>query len=120
MNYNVIAYLIYLPISFYISVILGRVLYKNGRHFILEAFSGDETITDAINYFLLVGYYLLNLGYDAYSLSFWPDIFSMMDLVNELSLRLGSLVLGLGLIHYFNIYSIIYFSKEIKSLYTKV
>jgi hypothetical protein len=120
MNYNVTAYLIYLPISFYISVILGKVFYRNGRYFLLEAFSGDETITNAINHFLLVGYYLLNLGYDAYSLSFWPEIISMMDLVNELSLLLGSLVLGLGLIHYFNIYSIIYFSKEIKSLYTKV
>jgi hypothetical protein len=120
MNYNVIAYLIYLPISFYISVILGKVFYRNGRYFILEAFSGDETITNAINHFLLVGYYLLNLGYDAYSLSFWPNIMSTKDLINELSLHLGSLILGLGLVHYFNIYSIIYFSKEIKSLYTKV
>lgn len=120
MNYNIIAYLIYLPISFYISVILGKVFYRNGRYFILEAFSGDEVITDAINHFLLIGYYLLNLGYDAYSLSFWPELASTMQLINELSLRLGSLVLGLGLMHYFNIYSIIYFTKEIKSLYTKV
>jgi hypothetical protein len=112
--------MIYLPISFYISVILGKVFYRNGKYFILEAFSGDETITDTINYFLLVGYYLLNLGYDAYSLSFWPNIMSTMDLINELSLRLGSLVFGLGLMHYFNIYSIIYFTKEIKSFYNKV
>jgi hypothetical protein len=117
-NYNFISYLIYLPITFYITVIVGWVLYKKGIVFLNDAFNSNVELASILNKFLLLGYYLLNLGYAAVSIHIFSEINSITKLIEELSKRIGMLIIGLALMHYFNMYTFSHFNKQIQKLYS--
>lgn len=117
-NYNFISYLIYLPITFYITVIVGWVLYKKGIVFLNDAFNSNVELAGILNRFLLLGYYLLNLGYAAVSIHIFSEINSITQLIEELSKRIGMLIIGLALMHYFNMYTFSHFNKQIQKLYS--
>ncbi len=117
-NYNFISYLIYLPITFYITVIVGWVLYKKGIVFLNDAFNSNVELASILNKFLLLGYYLLNLGYAAVSIHIFSEINSITQLIEELSKRIGMLIIGLALMHYFNMYTFSHFNKQIQKLYS--
>ena len=110
---NILAYIIYLVLSYWITVHVGWVLYKNGRIYILETLQHNEELTDTVNKILLTGYYLTNLGYAALMLSFWGQIETFTQLVESESIMLGRIVLGLALMHYFNLFIIHKFRKKI-------
>lgn len=115
--YNVIGYLIYLPVSFYITFFVGQALYKSGAVFLVGSFHGDITLASITNRFLLTGYYLINLGYAVGSISLWKNIQYDVELIEEVSFRLGILISGLALMHFFNLFFFTHFSKAIQSLY---
>ncbi len=117
MNYNIAAYCVYLPVIFYITVYVGRALYKSGGPFLVDSFHNNKVMAKAFNMFLLTGYYLLNLGYATYSINGWGSINSLTELIEDVSTHLGTLVLLLGIIHYINMYSFTRFSKQLKRLY---
>lgn len=117
-NYNFISYLIYLPIAFYITVIVGWTLYKKGIVFLNDAFNSNVELASILNRFLLLGYYLLNLGYAAISIHIFSEINSITQLIEELSKRIGMLIIGLALMHYFNMYTFSHFNKQIQKLYS--
>ncbi|MFY7733214.1 MAG: hypothetical protein ACOVSR_06995 [Bacteroidia bacterium] len=117
-NYNFISYLIYLPITFYNTVIVGWVLYKKGIVFLIDAFNSNVELASILNKFLLLGYYLLNLGYAAVSILIFSEINSITQLIEELSKRIGMLIIGLALMHYFNMYTFSHFNKQIQKLYS--
>lgn len=109
---NIAAYIIYLLLTFLITVKVGNVFYKNGRNYILSILKGDETITDAINKILLIGYYLLNLGYATVMLSFWKTITNFSMLVASVATMTGRIVLSLAIIHFVNMYVIFLIGKK--------
>lgn len=110
---NILAYFIYLPVTVYITVVVGHRLYSDGAYFIRDLFPTQRLLADQINKFLLIGYYLLNLGYVAISLTFWKEVSTLLQVAEELSIRLGLIVLTLGIIHYLNmvVLAIVSFSK---------
>ncbi|MFM2049479.1 MAG: hypothetical protein RI955_2027 [Bacteroidota bacterium] len=110
---NIIAYIIYLIITFFITVNVGLILYKNGRIYILETLNHNEELTDTVNKILLMGYYLTNLGYAAIMINFWQHIETYTQLVESVSTMVGRIVLGLALLHYFNMYIINKFKHKI-------
>lgn len=116
-NYKLISYLIYLPITFYITVIVGRVLYKRGLPFLLDMFSNNEILANILNKSLLLGYYLINLGFAAVSINTFYSIASSTQLVEELSKRIGLNIISIAIIHYFNLFTFSHFSKQIQHLY---
>jgi len=58
---NTLTYIIYLTLTYGITVHVGRVFYKNGRHYLLAMLNGEHQLTDRINHVLLTGYYLVIL-----------------------------------------------------------
>lgn len=102
MNYNITAYSIYLPLAFAITIKVGVSCYYNGAHYLVELMQGNTHLAHTINRYLLMGYLLLNLGYTAVTLSFWPGIHSSLGVVTSCSFSLGCLMLLLGFMHYFN------------------
>ena len=56
-------YLVYAGTSLFLTVWLARTLFKNGAVFLDEVFSGNPKLGEAVNRLLVVGFYLLNLGY---------------------------------------------------------
>lgn len=113
-SYNFIAYLIYLSLTSFITIRVGWLCYKNGAAYIYELI-GKTAVADGLNKLLLVGYYLLNLGYLATSILEWNEISSLMEMVNMLSIKIGGIVLILGLLHFFNMYIIARFGKRLLS-----
>jgi hypothetical protein len=103
-------FIIYIGITGYITVYVGQVLYKNGRHFIFKML-GDEGLTDSVNRILLAGYYLVNLGYVSIMLTMRQPANTIAELVASLSIAVGRIVLTLGVMHYFNIAAIALYNK---------
>ena len=60
-------YLAYIFVSLGITIWVGRTLNRNGRIFLLENYADKPQLADAINQMLLVGFYLINIGYIAYT-----------------------------------------------------
>lgn len=107
---QIAGFILYLGITGFITVYVGQVLFKNGRHFIFKML-GDEMLTDSVNRILLAGYYLVNLGYVSIMLTMREPSQTLADLVASLSTAVGRIVLTLGAMHYFNIAAIILYTK---------
>src|SRR5438034_8207734 len=60
---TVLTYLVYLGISVAMTVWVARTLHKNGRIFLVESFLGKEALADSVNHLLVVGFYLINIGF---------------------------------------------------------
>ncbi|NCU04976.1 MAG: hypothetical protein GXC73_13415 [Chitinophagaceae bacterium] len=117
---NSIAYIIYLFVTYLVTVHVGFRFYKNGRVYILNLLNGDEELTNFINRMLLMGYYLLNLGYAAMMISMWERINNWLELFTSICTMTGRIMLTLALIHFLNM-TVIYFisRKKQSSLITK-
>ncbi len=115
---NTIAYIVYLLLTYLITVHVGLRFYKNGRLYILNLLNGDEELTNFINRLLLVGYYLLNLGYAAIMISFWETITNWVDLFSSICIMTGRIMLTLGFIHFINMTVIYVLSKQKQSSLT--
>jgi hypothetical protein len=104
MNYIVITYLLYLAISVTITVWVARTLHTNGRVFLVDAFHGNEPLADSINHLLLVGFYLVNIGYVSLALRSGDRAANLQELLEVLSTKVGVVMLVLGGMHFFNLY----------------
>jgi hypothetical protein len=111
-NYNIIAYFLYIPITCYITIYVGRICYFNGEVFILKIIPEIDT-AKAVNKLLLIGYYLLNLGFTALTLSYWTKIVHWTQLIEVLSTKLGQIILLLGIMHFNNMFIIQFFAKKL-------
>ncbi len=108
---NLIASLLYLTITYVITVRVGLSLYRHGRVFILNLMEGDEAFTDNINRLLLLGYYLLNLGYAAILMATWERVETLAGLFELVGAKTGSIIFLLGTIHFFNM-AVIYWLAQ--------
>ena len=113
---NTLAYIIYLFITYLITVHVGLRFYRNGRVFILQLLHGDEKLTDSINNILLIGYYLLNLGYASLMISTWKTITTWAELVGSISTMTGKITLALAIMHFWNMTVIYYISRRHKTI----
>lgn len=109
---NTIAYIIYLLVTYLITVRVGFIFYRNGRVFILGLLHNDAQLTDYINRILLVGYYLLNLGYAALMLRSWDTIDTWTELLVSIGTKTGQIMLTLAIIHFMNMAVIYIISKR--------
>ena len=107
---NTAAYIIYLFITYIITVHVGLVFYRNGRIFILRLLDNDEKLTDAINNTLLAGYYLLNLGYAAIMIRLWKSLHTWTEVFTSIGSMTGKIMLTLAIMHFANIAFILFLS----------
>ncbi|WEH40039.1 hypothetical protein OG233_11375 [Streptomyces sp. NBC_01218] len=104
MDLTVVAYVIYLIVSVALTVWVARTLSRNGRIFIADVLRGNEKLADAVNHLLVVGFYLVNLGFVTLYLRNSDDIASARELFDALSPKLGVVLLVLGAMHLGNVY----------------
>lgn len=118
MEYNLVSYLTYIPATFYITIVIGKDLNNRGALFLMQMFNNNEALVSTLNKFLLIGYYLINLGYAAISINFFHQITSWLMLAEELTFRIGLLLIGLGFMHYLNIFIFANFTKHIQHFFS--
>lgn len=104
MSFTVYTYLLYLLISVALTVWVARTLFKNGRVFLVDVFRGNSDLADSVNHLLVVGFYLINLGYVALALKVGYEVSNLELSIEALSRKVGWVLLVLGGMHFFNLY----------------
>src|SRR5579885_1971832 len=96
-------YLAYLGISVCLTVWVARTLHKNGRIFLVDSFLGNEALADSVNHLLVVGFYLINIGYVTLALRASASATNAQEALEQLSTKIGTVLLVLGAMHFFNL-----------------
>jgi hypothetical protein len=102
-GYLVSVYLVYGVASVALTIWLARTLFKNGAVFLRDVFADKPELADAVNRLLVVGFYLLNLGYACLLLEADP-VGSPVAAIETLARKLGALLLSLGVMHFLNMF----------------
>ena len=112
-NLNIIGYLIYMFVTIFIIVKVGRICYNNGNLYVAELIPNHMEICQKINQILLLGYYLLNIGYCAMTLISWQKINSITQLIEVIALKTNFIIFIIALLHYLNILVITKYSQKL-------
>lgn len=114
MNYTLLTYALYMPITIALTVWVANTLFMHGRVFLVDIFHGNELLADSVNKLLVVGFYLINVGYAVYTLRILGEIASIQSVIERLSLKIGAIILILGAMHFFNLFVFFKLRKRAK------
>lgn len=117
MSHILILYALYLIITVTLTIWVAKILFKNGKLFLIDIFHGNTDLAQAVNNLLLVGFYLVNIGYAVYTLTIVDQITNSRVLVEVLSLKIGAIILILGCMHFLNMF--IFFRLRKRALIDK-
>ena len=101
---NLATYLTYLIVSIVFTIWVARTLHKHGRVFLVDSFHGNEELADSVNHLLVVGFYLLNIGFISLTLKYGDKVTTLDKGLEVLCTKVGGVLVVLGLIHLTNIY----------------
>ncbi len=104
MSWTVTTYLAYLLVTVPLTIWVASTLSRNGRVFLTDVFADKEDLADAVNKLLVVGFYLLNLGFVMLYLRSGSQVSDLTGLFEALSVKIGIVMLMLGLIHFMNVW----------------
>ena len=105
MNTTTVCYVIYLAISVAIAMWVARTLHRNGRVFLVQAFRGNEEMADSVNHLLVVGFYLLNIGFITFALAYGDKPTNAQEAFEFVSTKIGVVLFVLGAMHFFNMFN---------------
>ena len=108
-----VAYVSYLAIAVAFTVWVARTLSGNGEVFLVECFGHDEVLAKSTNHLLVVGFYLMNLGFIMLALQFGEAPRTLPDMVVFLSSKVGLAVVVLGAMHFFNMHAIATYGRKV-------
>src|ERR1043165_869628 len=101
---TVCTYLVYLAISIALTVWVARTLHKNGRIFLVDNFMGNEPLADSVNHLLVVGFYLINIGFVTLALRYGDKATDVQTALEILSTKVGLVLVVLGCMHFLNLF----------------
>ncbi len=99
----IVTYVVYLLLSIALTVWVARTLFKSGRIFLVDVFHGNEALADSVNHLLVVGFYLINLGYISLMLKISDPVTDARQSIEALAAKMGLVLLVLGAMHFFNL-----------------
>lgn len=112
MNTIVVTYIVYVLISVALTVWVAHTLHKNGRIFLVDVFHGNEPLADSVNHLLVVGFYLINLGYVSLALKLGYTPENPQQGIEALSWKIGMVLVVLGGMHFFNLFFFNYLRRR--------
>lgn len=113
-------YSAYIALVILITVLVARTLSKNGEIFLIDGFNGNVALARSVNHMLVVGFYLVNLGFALLQLEAERGIESIDHALVFLSTKIGFVLLVLGIVHFFNLLVIHMFKRGQRSRFEKV
>lgn len=105
-------YTIYITLSVAITVYVSHTLSKNGLAFLIDGFNGNVVLARSTNHLLVVGFYLVNLGFVLLRMRTGVYIEDFEQLIVYQAKGLGVVLLVLGFAHFFNMYVIHRFARN--------
>lgn len=103
----IIGYLIYLPLVIALTIYVSKMLFKNGKLFMIDIFKGKEDIAIATNKLFEVGFYLINIGWAMLILKisyYGINEMSYQSLIEILSKKIGGFSIYLGVMLFVNLF----------------
>ncbi len=100
------AYITYIVISILVTILVSRTLSKNGEIYLIDGFNGNTELAKSVNHMLVVGFYLLNVGFVLLRLQTGKPIINVEEMIIYLSSSIGLVLVILGLAHFFNMFLI--------------
>ena len=97
-------YVSYLAISLITTVWVAQTLRRNGRAFLVDAFHGNAELAGSVNHLLVVGFYLINVGYVTLALRTGPEVATARSAIELVCDKFGLVLMVLGAMHFFNLY----------------
>lgn len=97
-------YMVYVALSISLTIWVAHTLHKNGRVFLIDSFHGNEQLADSVNHLLVVGFYLINIGYIALALREGVAPTDLRQVLETISRKIGVVMLVLGGMHFFNVF----------------
>jgi len=110
-----IAYALYLAITIAITIWVARTLSKNGEVFLIQCFGHNADVAKSTNHLLVVGFYLVNIGFITLTLSLGAEPKTYTDAIRFLSNKVGLAVMVLGAMHFFNMGAVAQFGRKVNS-----
>ena len=108
-----IVHALYLALSIGLTVWVARTLSTNGEVFLVECFGHDEVLAKSTNHLLVVGFYLINLGFILLALQYGQEPKDVPEAIRFLSAKVGLAVVVLGGMHFFNMHAIARFGRKV-------
>ena len=96
-------YLAYLAISIGLTIWVATTLSRNGLLFLEDVFA-NARLAKAVNHLLVVGFYLLNLGFVAVAMTSRTGVPDANRALETLSMKIGLVLLVLGALHFTNVF----------------
>jgi hypothetical protein len=103
-NIIVLTYVVYLLISVALTIWVARTLHNRGAIFLIDAFQGNSELANSVNHLLVVGFYLINIGFVSLALKTAATIVTSRAAIELLSDKVGMVLLVLGGMHFFNLF----------------
>ena len=104
LTWTVLSQLTYLVVAVPLTFWVARTLSRNGAVFLADVFDGKDGLAEAVNRLLVVGFYLVNLGFVMLFLRIDVPVLELGDLVEIVSAKVGIVMLVLGALHFGNVY----------------
>lgn len=98
MDPKLAVYLAYLAITLGLTLWVGRTLLRHGQAFLRDVLPNGE-LAAAVTRMLVVGFYLLNLGYMAIAMKTYGEVTGPVDAVETLATKIGVIMLALVVVH---------------------
>jgi len=92
-------YLLYLLISTGLTLVVGTGVARSGRAFLLDVFGGNDALAAAVSRLLVLGFYLLSLGFVTLTMRAGGQVTSAASGLQLLSVKIGEVLLVLGALH---------------------
>lgn len=102
MDLVVVGYIIYVALGVALAVWVAKTLSRQGRTYLADVFQ-DEKVGGAMNQLLVVGFYLVNFGFMALWLRTGDQVSTLRDLLQMLSIKVGTVLLVIGALHLTNL-----------------
>ena len=107
------SYAVYLAAAIGMTIWVARTLSKNGEIFLIDCFGHDPALARSTNHLLVVGFYLVNIGFILMALQFGRVPETLPDAIRFVASKVGLAVLVLGGMHFFNMHAIARFGRKV-------
>jgi len=108
-----LAYGLYLALSIGMTIWVAHTLSTNGEVFLVQCFGHNAVLARSTNHLLVVGFYLINIGWILLTLSYGTEPTNWVEAIKFVSSKVGLAVVVLGAMHFFNMHAIARFGRKV-------